>query len=58
MFPAIIGQPCIGEYGDVWMGPFLFAVVGIPATLISIIIIIWAVVGKIIRRAPRNGSAQ
>jgi hypothetical protein len=38
-----LGSPtaCNGPgQGDIWMGPFIYAVVGLPAVIISIIIIV------------------
>jgi hypothetical protein len=46
MFPQIIGHPCKAEEGDIWMGPFIYAAIGIPATFVSLSIAVWALLRK------------
>lgn len=46
LFPQIIGRPCTAEEGDIWMGPFLYAAAGIPATFVSLGIAIWGMLRK------------
>jgi hypothetical protein len=42
-----IGHQCNGPENDVWMGPFFYGVTGLPATIVSIIILIAGSVGRI-----------
>jgi len=43
-----IGHQCHGPDGDVWMLPFFFGIIGLPALIGSIILIVIA----LIRRQP------
>jgi hypothetical protein len=43
-----IGHQCHGPDGDIWMLPFFFGLIGLPALIASIIIIVVA----LIRRKP------
>jgi hypothetical protein len=41
--------------GDVLMGPLLFSIVGLPATIVSVIIIVVVIVRALLRlRAPKQ----
>jgi len=41
-----IGHQCHGPEGDVWMLPFFYAIIGLPALIASIVIIIFAAVRR------------
>ena len=41
-----IGHQCHGPEGDIWMLPFFYGIIGLPALIASIIIIILAVVRR------------
>lgn len=45
IFPSI-GHQCHGPDGDVWMLPFFLGIIGLPALMASIIIIIVAAVRR------------
>jgi hypothetical protein len=44
------GNQCHDERGDIWMLPFFAAVIGLPATLISLIVILTAAVRSLRER--------
>jgi len=43
-----VGRQCHGPDGDVWMLPFFFGIIGLPALIASIILIVIA----LMRRKP------
>ena len=45
-----IGHQCLGPDGDIWMLPFFYRVLGLPALIASIIIIVIA----LMRRKPAS----
>jgi hypothetical protein len=45
-----VGHQCHGPEGDVWMLPFFYGIIGLPALIASIIIIVIA----LMRRKPAN----
>ena len=47
IFPPI-GHQCHGPEGDIWMLPFFYGILGLPALIASIIIIVMA----LMRRKP------
>lgn len=40
---------CSGEHGDVWVGPLLFTIVGLPVTIVSAVILIVAIVRPLVQ---------
>ena len=45
-----VGHQCHGPEGDVWMLPFFYGIIGLPALIASIIIIVIA----LMRRKPAS----
>jgi hypothetical protein len=49
IFPSI-GHQCHGPDGDIWMLPFFYGIIGLPALIASIVIVVIAMV----RRKPAS----
>jgi hypothetical protein len=54
---ASIGHQCYGPAGDVWMIPFFFAPIGIPALIGSIVISIVSVRRYVAGGVDRSGMS-